>query len=88
MGGVVLREGVLLLPQGDSTPDRGGRLVYSVPRGSISFHGQFGIPDTDTEGTGEATLSIFVDGEPLQEIRAVAGQKPVRFDAGVYPPER
>lgn len=83
MGGVVLREGVLLLPQGDSTPDRGGRLVYSVPRGSISFHGQFGIPDTDTEGTGEATLSIFVDGEPLQEIRAVAGQKPVRFDAGV-----
>ena len=83
MGGVVLREGVMLVPQGDSTPDRGGRLVYSIPRGSLSFHGQFGIPDTDTEGTGEATLSIFVDGEPLQEIRAVSGQKPVRFDAGV-----
>ena len=83
MGGVVLREGVLLVPQGNSTPDRGGRLVYSVPRGSLSFHGQFGIPDSDTEGTGEATLAIFVDGEPLQEIRAVSGQKPVRFDAGV-----
>jgi hypothetical protein len=49
----------------------------------VSFRGQFGIPDTDTEGTGEATLSITVDGEPIQEIRAVAGQKPIRFDAGV-----
>lgn len=83
MGGVVLREGVQLLPQGDSTPDRGGSLVYSIPRGSVSFRGQFGIPDTDTEGSGEATLSISVDGEPLQEIRAVSGQKPIRFDAGV-----
>lgn len=83
MGGVVLKEGVLLVPQGDSTPDRGGRLVYSIPRGALSFRGQFGIPDTDTEGMGEATLSIIVDGEPLQEIRAVSGQKPIRFDAGV-----
>ena len=83
MGGIVLREGVLLVPQGDPTPDRGGRLVYSVPRSALSFRGQFGIPDTDTEGTGEATLAITIDGEPLQEIRAVAGQKPIRFDAGV-----
>jgi hypothetical protein len=83
MGGVVLREGVLLVPQGDTTPDRSGRLVYSVPRGAQSFHGQFGIPDSDTEGTGEATLSISVDGEPLQDIRAVSGQKPVRFSANL-----
>ncbi|MEI8281817.1 MAG: hypothetical protein WCG75_05380, partial [Armatimonadota bacterium] len=82
IGGIVLKEGVLLLPQGDSV-ERTGRLVYSVPRGSISFRGQFGIPDSETEGTGEAILAIFVDGEPLQEIRAVSGQKPIRFDAGV-----
>ena len=82
IGGIVLKEGVLLLPQGDSI-ERTGRLVYSVPRGSLSFRGQFGIPDSDTEGTGEAILAIFVDGEPLQEIRAVSGQKPVRFTAGV-----
>ncbi len=83
MGGVVLREGVLLVPQGDATPDRGGRLVYSVPKGSMSFRGQFGIPDTDTEGTGEATIAISIDGELLQEIRAVSGQKPIKFDVGV-----
>jgi hypothetical protein len=82
IGGIVLKEGILLLPQGDSV-ERTGRLVYSVPRGSVSFRGQFGIPDSDTEGTGEAILAIFVDGEPLQEIRAVSGQKPIRFDAGV-----
>jgi NPCBM/NEW2 domain len=83
MGGVVLKEGVLLAPQGDSTPDRGGRLVYSVPKGAQFFRGYFGIPDTDTDGTGEATIDISIDGEPLQEIRVVSGQKPTKFDVNV-----
>ncbi len=83
IGGVVLRSGILLVPQGDSTPDRSGRLVYSIPRGSTFLRGQFGIPDTDTEGTGNSTLSIFVDGESILEIKAISGQKPIKFDATI-----
>lgn len=80
VGGVVLHEGIQLQPQGDSTPDRSGKLVYTVPRGSLVFRGQYGIPDSDTEGTGESTLAIYVDGEAIQEIRALVGQKPIRFE--------
>ena len=80
IGGIVLSEGIQLQPQGDSSPDRWGKLVYTVPRGSLVFRGQYGIPDTDTEGIGDATLAIIVDGESAQEIRAVAGQKPTRFE--------
>lgn len=80
IGGIILHEGVVLAPQGDTTPDRSGRLVYSVPRGSNIFYGHFGIPDTDTDGTGEATLAISVDGEAIQEIKASSGQKPTKFE--------
>lgn len=80
IGGVVLKEGIQLQPQGDAGTERSGRLVYTVPRGAVVFRGQYGIPDTDSEGTGEATLGIFVDGEAVQEIRNSSGQKPVSFE--------
>ena len=83
IGGVILKSGILLVPQGDTTPDRGGRLVYAVPRGATTFHGSFGIPDTDSENTGDATMTIYIDGEKLQDIYAINNQKPVRFDASV-----
>ena len=83
IGGIVLKAGIQLLPQGDSSPDRSGRLVYSVPRGSQVFRGKVGIPDTDTDGASDATLTIYVDGESVKEISARAGQKASMFEVPV-----
>jgi hypothetical protein len=83
IGGVILKSGILLVPQGDTNPDRSGRLVYAIPRGATTFHGLFGIPDSDTEGTGDATMTIYIDGEKLQDIYAINNQKAIRFDASV-----
>ena len=80
VGGVVVKEGIQLQPQGDGGTERSGRLVYTVPRGSVVFRGQYGVPDTDTDSMGEAVLGIFVDGNAVQEIRNSSGQKPTAFE--------
>ena len=83
IGGVVLREGVQLLPQGTMSPDRGGRLVYSVPRNSQVFRGQFGIPDSDSDSVGDATMTVSIDGGAPQEFHATSGQKPTPIEISI-----
>lgn len=83
VGGVVIKEGIQLLPQGSSSPDRSGRLVYSIPRGMQIFRGQFGVPDTDADGTGEASLEVFIDGESAQVVKGSAGSKPAPFEVNL-----
>lgn len=82
IGGIVLAEGIQLLPQGDG-PERTGRLVYSVPKGSEFFKGKFGIADSDAGHTGESKLQIVLDGETAQELSASTGDKPTDFEVTV-----
>lgn len=82
IGGVVLSEGLLFTPKESSqaTNERKATLVFSVPSGSTSFRGNFGIPDGFPSSWVDATLFVYVDGDLIKDFRASADAKPTKID--------